>query len=139
MRLDEIDTMWVIMGFVVVSATVLLIFRKNTGDPLTDKLHKFKMSLLLGGLFLVLMWLILPKTPSLSTFGYPEDASDVDSPEEILTYLQRYNDTLVRTLEILGWTFFIMAFWVVSTAYQFLKAFSDHLKGHGDRNNENIF
>ena len=135
MRIDKIDPFWVIMGFLAVSVIVLLIFNRNNDDPLQDKLNKFKTSLLLGGIFLGLMYLIMPMTPGLSTFGYPDDAANVDTPEEVLKYLQRYNDVLVKTIDIVRWTFFIMAFWVVASGYRFLSAFSDYLKEV--RNNKN--
>lgn len=139
MRLDEIDTFWVIMGFIAVSVVVFLIFNKNTGDPLPDKLNSLKLSLIMGGVFLFGMYMIMPMTPGLSTFGYPEEAADVDSPEEVLKYLQRYNDAIVKTIDIIRWTFFIVVFWMISAAYQFLKAFGDHLKNQkASRNNEEL-
>ena len=134
--LDKIDPFWVIMGFLAVSVVVMLLFHKNNDDPLQDKLNKFKTSLLLGGIFLGLMYLIMPMTPGLSTFGYPEDAASVDTPEEVLKYLQRYNEAMVKTIDIIRWTFFIMAFWVVGSGYRFLTAFSHYLKEVRSNNHE---
>jgi hypothetical protein len=136
MRLDEIDTFWFIMGFIAVSLIFFLIFYKTTNDPLLDKLNKFKLSLILGGVFLFGMYLIMPR---LGAFDYPYEASDVDSPQEVLKYLQKQNNAIVRLTDITRWTFFLVVFWMISSAYRFLEAFGDHLKHQkAARANENI-
>lgn len=66
-----------------------------------------KMNLIALGLLSLVLWLMLPSTPSLSTFGYPETIDQIQSNEQILDYLQRYNKAIVRTTEVVYWFIFI--------------------------------
>jgi len=136
MDLLEIDPFWIIIGFLALAVIVFLILNKNTNDPLQDKLNKFKISLILGGVFLAAMYITMPR---MGAFYYPEEVTQVDSQEEVMKYFQKYYETIDRLLDIIRWTFFIMAFWVFMTGYQFLKALGDHLKKEkAERNNESI-
>ena len=136
MRLNEIEIHWVLLGFAAVSIVILLIFNKNTDDPLLDKLNRFKLSMALGGFFLFLMYLLMPR---MSAFKYPYDVEDVNSPEKILKYLQHQNDAIDRLADLTGLTFFFIAILVMSTGFNFLHALGNHLKKEkATHNNENI-
>lgn len=79
------------------------------------------------GVILLVLWICLPQTPSLSTFGYPEEAADVNTPEKVLKYLQRYNDALVRVIDVVKFSLFIVIFWVISSALRVMSAYKDVL------------
>jgi hypothetical protein len=70
----------------------------------------------IAGVFLILLWVLLPPTSALATFGKPEVAEQVDTPAEILSYLQRYNEALVRTMEVLRWTLAALGLGVIVSA-----------------------
>jgi len=82
-----------------------------------------KINILAFGFLLVVLWLMLPITPSLSTFGFPDTVSDIDSNEQLLLYLQEYNQAVVRTTQVLYWFIFIFVWGLLATLYSFLKTF----------------
>ena len=57
--------------------------------------------------FLAALWFALPNTPVLSTFGRP---LELNSLNEVLKYLQDYNDALVRTTEVVHSFLFFFLF-----------------------------
>ena len=63
-----------------------------------------------GAVFLAL-WFLLPITPVLATFGYPQSVADL-TPEKTLQYLQSYNKAIVRMVEVVHWALFIGIFWI---------------------------
>ncbi|MES2486739.1 MAG: hypothetical protein V4581_12435 [Bacteroidota bacterium] len=117
---EDIDVVYIIIPFIV-AAGVFQFFVKATGNPVKDKITKLQVAAGLTGAFLMVMWLILPSTPSLSTFGYPEDITDINTQEKILKLLQRYNKAIVRTTDVVRWSTFILVFWFMGSLYQLLK------------------
>lgn len=79
------------------------------------------------GVIMVVLWLSLPSTPSLSTFGYPDSIENINSQEKLLNLLQDYNRALVRTTEVVHWLIFIGMFWILMSVWQLLKAYRDKL------------
>lgn len=71
------------------------------------------------GIFLVALWLALPDTSLLSTFGYPKTVEDIQSTSTTLKYLQDYNTALVRTISVLQWSLLIFITWFLTSLYLF--------------------
>jgi len=88
-------------------------FRKKN----IDAFDKMKLSLVLFGIFSVVLWLCLPSTPSLETFGYPESVNDISTDNKILKLLQEYNKAIVRTANVLHWFMFGFIFFFMSNIY----------------------
>jgi hypothetical protein len=73
---------------------------------------------------MMILWFSLPITPSLSTFGYPEDIADIGSKEKLLKYLQRYNIAIVKTIDVVHYMIFITTFWlllIINTLIKYVK------------------
>ncbi|HKB14557.1 MAG TPA: hypothetical protein VKF62_00745 [Planctomycetota bacterium] len=70
----------------------------------------------IAGAIFILLWVLLPPTPALTTFGKPTIAEQVDTPAEILSYLLRYNERLVRTMEVLRWTLAVLGGLVLASS-----------------------
>jgi phosphate/sulfate permease len=79
-----------------------------------------------GDRFMVVMLLFaLPQTPTLSTFGYPKSIEDIQTPKQMLYYLQWYNHALVKTIYVLYWFIFTFVVWFLSAVYTFSKAVTE--------------
>jgi hypothetical protein len=90
-------------------------------------LHWFQgMALGLGAIVLCL-WFLLPMTPTLSTFGYPENVEQIDSPEKTLRYLQEMNRALVRTIDVLHLFLFLFIWIFLASIYGFSKLIAKEL------------
>jgi predicted membrane-bound dolichyl-phosphate-mannose-protein mannosyltransferase len=76
------------------------------------------------GVLLLLLWFLLPQTPVLSTFGFPQSVEDIQSPKRLLQYLQDYNKALVRTTTVLNWFIFVFVGWFLTAIYALSKALS---------------
>src|SRR5215510_14157617 len=81
---------------VVVASLVFRYFLRREQGPLKRALKLFKLNLALVGGFCLILWFMLPMTPVLSTFGYPQAETDIQSTKLLLGYLQDYNRALVR-------------------------------------------
>jgi len=125
---EDFDVVWIVLPFIVVAGAYQFLARKNVDNPLKDSINKLQVATVITGAFLIVLWLMLPQTPSLSTFGYPEDISDINTQEKVLKLLQRYNKAIVRTADVVRWSTFIMAFWFMSAVYQFLKVLKRTIK-----------
>jgi amino acid transporter len=69
------------------------------------------------GAVLLCLWFLLPHTPVLSTFGYPEQTADIDTPEKLLRYLQGTNRALVRTIDVLRNFLFVFVWIFLASIY----------------------
>jgi len=70
----------------------------------------------LGGVLLCL-WFLLPHTPVLSTFGYPQQTAEIDTPEKLLRHLQETNRALVRTIDVLHVFLFVFVWIFLASMY----------------------
>ena len=117
---------------VVVIASVIV--RSRSGREPTE-LHKaitrLKFGALITGAFLLMLWFLLPCTPVLSTFGYPQSTEEIQTAKQVLRYLQDYNRALVRLTMVLSWFLFAFIWWFLSTVY----ALSNALKKVADDQN----
>lgn len=111
--------------FFVIVIGIRLYFRKyKNDDKVLVYLKAIIISFLLLGVFFIIYGFLLPKYSSLSTFGYPETVENIDTDEELLKYLQRYNDAISQISRVLSTTFFILMivfFNVGSYVYEIFK------------------
>ena len=61
-------------------------------------------------------------TVTLNNSGYPTAPEDVQTAEQILTYLQQYNRAIVTNTHVLLWLFCSLTVWFLTTLYTFAKA-----------------
>ena len=98
--------------------------RKNKND-LEKAVSLLKVNTIAVGVLSILLWFLLPSTPSLSTFGFPETVKEIQSNEQLLSYLQEYNQAIVRTTRVVHWFIFIFVWGFLAAVYSVIKAFSN--------------
>lgn len=125
MLLEDLNLAFIIIPFIIGGVFYTKIARHKIGHPLRDSIQNLQIMLLVSGAMFLVMYLLLPSTPSLSTFGYPETVEDINSQEKILEILQGQNKTIVRTTETVQWMLFILAFWILAAVVPVLKAVKD--------------
>lgn len=113
---ENIDSLYLLIGLLVVFVIGHFIVQRQKSFKLT-----LQYRLAFYGLIMMILWFSLPITPSLSTFGYPEDVSDIESKEKLLKYLQRYNVAIVKTTEVVHHMIFITTFWFVAIISSMVK------------------
>jgi hypothetical protein len=111
----------------LIASFVLLVIsiqsnKKDTSE-LSKAINHFKATSLLFGVLIIILYLSLPSTPSLKSFGYPEDISAIKKDTDILRLLQEYNKAIVRTTEVLQWFLFLFVWWFLTTLFGVAKAF----------------
>jgi hypothetical protein len=106
-------------AFVVVGLAVAIASARidSQATALTKEVKRLQQITFATGVMLVLLVLLLPTTPSLSTFGLPKTPSDLDSPERVLRYLQTYNKALTRTIDVTFWALFVFVWWFLAAVY----------------------
>lgn len=113
-----IDNLYTVLGPTLLLVIIASIFIKMREKRYTDSKQKFafrmKGTMIVFGGMLIVLWFMLPSTPSLSSFGYPDSISDIDNSKKLLALLQTYNKALVRTTEILHWFIFLFVFWFIN-------------------------
>ncbi len=111
----------------LIASVVLLVIRilsnKKDTTELSKAINHFKATSILVGVLIIILYLSLPSTPSLKTFGYPEDISVINKDKDILRLLQEYNKSIVRTTEVLQWFLFLFVWWFLTTLFGVAKAF----------------
>jgi hypothetical protein len=85
------------------------------------------------GAFLIMLWMLLPCTPVLSTFGNPKTVGEIQSPENLLKFLQDYNKALVRTTEVLHWFIFVFVWWFLAGLNMFSTVLKFQLDAKQDK------
>lgn len=123
----NIDLLY-IFGPALILASILLVImriRRNKQDAteLSKAIDHFKINSIVCGALLVILWLSLPSTPSLKTFGYPENVSAIKEDANILRLLQEYNKAIVRTTEVLQWFLFLFIWWFLTTLFGIAKTY----------------
>lgn len=127
MLLDNVNLAFIIIPFILGGVIYIKITRHKIGHPLRDSIKNLQIMLLVSGAMFAVMYILLPSTPSLSTFGYPETIEDINSQEKILRILQGQNKAIVRTTETIQWTLFILTFWIIAAVAPVLKALKDKI------------
>lgn len=125
-------------ALIVIVVASLIIRARISHQP--SELHKaiaqLRLVTIATGVFLLLLWFLLPPTPGLSTFGFPQSVEDIKSAKHLLQYLQDYNRALVRTTEVLHWFIFVFVWWFLTAIYSLSKALSNVPDAQSDKASE---
>lgn len=127
MLLENVDLIWILIPLFLGGIFYSKIARHKIGHPLRDALQNLQIMLLMASVIFMVMWLLLPSTPSLSTFGYPDTVEDINSQEKILRLLQDYNKAIVRTTQVVNGLLFILVFWILLAVIQLLTAYKNRI------------
>lgn len=112
----------------IIVATVSAIRSKQAGTELSKAIDHFRITcIVFAGLFIIL-FLSLPSTPSLKTFGYPKDVLAIKDDAKVLSLFQEYNKAIVRTTEVLYWFLFLFIWWFLATLIGLAKAYKNGSK-----------
>lgn len=115
-----------LLVFFVTLIGILVVQRRwqYQGSPsLKGSLQRFKVSLTLLAVCLGIAALTAQAlTRGLSSFGYPDVPADVQTTEQILDYLQRYNRAIMTNTYALLWFFYAFVVWFLTTLYAFAQA-----------------
>ena len=125
----NIDILYII-GPAIIIATILLLVLKNRNKRKNISKRKkaltniYTSTTIFGGLLLIL-WLLLPTTASLQSFGYPENLNDIDSNAKMLELFQHYNLAIVRTTDVLHWFLFLFIWFFLVNSLQLISLFRE--------------
>ena len=122
--MENLDIAWVVIAGVLVTVVVSLWAHKIVAtepDQLKKAFYILKAQLAGLAFFFLLFAFALPSTPSLAVSGTSLTIDKLQNPDEMLLFLQRNNEALVRTTEVLFWTLFLIAFNLVGMLVQFFK------------------
>lgn len=136
-----IDTdLYYILGpaLIVIVIASLIIRARISRQPseLLKAIAQLRLVTIATGVFLLLLWFLLPQTPVLSTFGFPQSVEDIQSAKHLLQYLQDYNRALVRTTSVLHWFIFVFVWWFLTAIYSLSKALSNVPDAQSDKSSE---
>jgi|AntRauTorckE6833_2_1112554.scaffolds.fasta_scaffold16966_1 hypothetical protein len=101
------------------------LWQRKRENELEKAISLLKVNTFAVGLLSILLWFLLPSTPTLSTFGFPETVQEIQSNEQLLNYLQEYNQAIVRTTRVVYWFIFIFVWWFLASVYSLIKALSN--------------
>lgn len=99
----------------LISIILVLSIKKKTSSAIEKAIALIKYNSIIFGVMVVVLYLSLPTTPSLSTFGYPGDITAIQEDKKLLYLLQTYNKALVRTTEVLHWFLFTFIWFFLAT------------------------
>jgi hypothetical protein len=111
----------------VVAFTVMRRHQAKEPDPIKQAWMNLKVTAIGAGSVLVILWLALPSTASLRTFGLSKGLSDVTDPQVLVIYLRDCIQAVVRITEVVEGLIFLLILWVVSALYDFLKILTQRL------------
>lgn len=119
-----------IFGSAMLIAIIFLVTIKNRSNKqnaseLSKAIDHFKITTIVFSALLVVLWLSLPSTPSLKSFGYPDDISAIKGDAKVLNLFQEYNKAIVRTTEVLQWFLFLFIWWFLTTLFGVAKAYQN--------------
>ena len=116
----------VIVFLVIIIIGIRLYFRRyKSKDKVLVNLKAIVISFLLLGVFFFIYGLLLPNFAVLASFGYPNTVEDIDTNEELLKYLQRYNDHISEMGRVLSTTFFMLIFFLTSIGVEVYQIFKE--------------
>lgn len=129
---SNIDLLYIFGPSMIVGVILLRIvgrrISKQDATQLDKAIQHFKTTSIVFGFLLVILWLLLPSTPGLSTFGYPENISAIKGEAKLLNLLQEYNKAIVRTTQVLHWFLFLFIWWFLTTLFGVMNAYKDESK-----------
>ncbi|RVT77529.1 hypothetical protein EOD40_06925 [Flavobacterium sufflavum] len=85
---SNIDLLYIFGPALLIAIIVLVIIKnrsnKQNASELSKAIDHFKITSIVFGALLVVLWLSLPSTPSLKSFGYPDDISAIKGDAKVL-------------------------------------------------------
>lgn len=97
----DISLKYIFIPILALMTIFKLIYKAQASHNKLDHLiYNFKITVIQLGVLLGLLILFLPLTQSLSIFEYPKNINSINTNEKILNYLQKYNQAIVRTTEV---------------------------------------
>ena len=124
--LFESDFYGIFLPAIIAVAIIMIGFyfwQSKPNNELEKAILLLKVNTIAVGLLSILLWFLLPSTPSFGTFGLPETINEIQSNEKLLSYLQEYNEALVRTTEVVHWFMFIFIWGFLTSLYSVIKTF----------------
>lgn len=109
---------------VIIFATGFRFWEGKKESELEKAISDFKINIFSIGFLLIVLWFMLPPTATLSTFGFLETGSGIQSNEQLLEYIQGHNDAIVRTAQVVHWFIFLFVWGLLTALYSVTKAFS---------------
>ncbi|REL33547.1 hypothetical protein DYD21_09030 [Rhodohalobacter sp. SW132] len=135
--------LYLILGLAIILVLIFTIGFKFWEGEKQDELDKaislLKINIFGVGFLSIVLWFMLPITSTLSTFGFPETINEIQSNEQLLDYLQKYNKAIVRTTEIVHWFIFIFVWGFLTSLYSIIKTFKSLREEHYSKNVEDKF
>ncbi len=116
--LENLDSIYYVLIFGSIFTIGYLIIKRQDNFKLMIQYR-----LIIYGIIMVFIWYTLPSTPSLDSFGYPNNIDDIENKQKLLKYLQDYNHAIVKTTEALYWVIFFTVFWFISVVSSIIKHF----------------
>ena len=125
--MEQLSPLWSVPAFVVVLLIGGLLQRTadRRNPPVVEAglqprrfaraVASIRMIALAFGAAVVVLWLSLPSTPVLSSFGYPKTVQQISEPVQMLALLQEYNRAIVRTTEVLSLFMFLVVFVLIGS------------------------
>jgi hypothetical protein len=105
---------WIMLIIGLPLFVILIWIKLRIKNKFHASIAVFKLTSIAVGTFLIMLWMLLPCTPVLSTFGFPKTVGEIQSPENLLKFLQDYNKALVRTTEVFYWFIFVFVWWFLA-------------------------
>jgi Na+-driven multidrug efflux pump len=125
----DINMLFIFGPAMIFAGTFAFVSRKRIRQQNTTEIRKainyFKVVSITFGSLVLVLFLLLPSTPSLSTFGYPDGTAEINNQQKLLHLLQEYNKAIVRTTEVVFWFLFLFIWWFLTALYAVAKSFSD--------------
>lgn len=120
-----------IIGPIILLSLVMIVVsnrRRTEDDPLKQAWRYYKFMTVMVGLISMVLWFSLSSLPVSSAFNYPKTVEDIKSAEALLQYLQEYNKTLNRIIEVVRCFLFIFVWWFLQSLYFFFESFRSTLE-----------
>ncbi|MBE9103293.1 hypothetical protein [Vacuolonema iberomarrocanum] len=129
--LNVINAGWILLPAILVFTGILLFnrWRINQETHLIKRAFRLlRLYFVLFAAFIGITWLLVSvMTVPLSTFGYPDGIENIQSPEQLLSYLQGYNRALVLNIQAFSWFIFVFAVWFLFAMYEFSRTVANAL------------
>ena len=124
---------WIMLIIGLPLFVVLIWIKLRIKNKFHASIATFKLMSIAVGAFLIMLWMLLPCTPVLSTCGFPKTDGEIQSPEKLLKFLQDYNKALVRTTEVFYWFIFVFVWWFLAGLNLFVTVIKFQLDSKQDK------
>jgi hypothetical protein len=116
--MEQLSPLWCVWAYAIVVVVGGMFHRNRTRktDRIGTAMTGLRVVVLAFAAATLVLLFSLPSTPALSTFGYPDAASEINAPGSLLHLLQEYNRAIVRTTEVVHWFLFLFVFGLLTPA-----------------------